>query len=286
MKIWNNLVLDWNHPSKAYPRGGFTLLETLVVIALIFILIGVLVVSGRAVFNYQRRATAQQHLAMVSRAIDQYAAFWPRWRAGATEVAEQGWPDFIPGRLFETNVFNTVPGFNDNLQFNINDLDRPITDLRGNGDALDANICLTYALTASAGSGPYIKQDDASILKDLEDPDLLRDIQQYGSTVTNPMYPALQGTASARRAQVLVDPWGTPYRFFWAYAASGTPPGPEAPRGFLPVRTADGGDAAFRVAEGYVLESAGPNRKFGNLWKLNPSEADFREAEDNLDVVP
>jgi len=279
-------VPDRHHPSRTALRCGFTLLETLVALALIFILIGVLVVSGRAVLNSQRRATAQQHLAMISRAIDEYTAFWPRWQAGPTVVAEQGWPDFIPGRLFDPAAFNTVSGFNDTRLFNVDDLDRPITDLRGNGDALDANLCLAYALTAAVGKGPFIKPDDASVLKDLKDPALLQEIQQYGVTVTNPAYPALQGTSSARRAQVLVDPWGTPYRFFWVYSAPGIPPAAEAPRGFLPVRTADVGSPLFRTAEGYVLESAGPNRKFGNLWKLNPTEADFRDAEDNLDVMP
>lgn len=38
---------------------------------------------------------------------------------------------------------------------------------------------------------------------------------------------------------------------------------------------------ATQVAAGYVLESAGPDKRFGNVWKINPTTQEIADAEDN-----
>lgn len=149
--------------------------------------------------------------------------------------------------------------------------------------------------------------DDNALLKDVTNPVLLEGFHKTGDTgavLANPLLPGyVGGPSAARHAQVLVDPWGTPYRYFWVYRDAEPDPGARAYRGYLPVDYgafllgdgADGGvdNAAFyqpdgtrKTAVGYVLESAGPNKKFGNVWKIDPFAPEYRDAADNFTVTP
>jgi hypothetical protein len=157
-------------------------------------------------------------------------------------------------------------------------------DYVGSGDVLGGNVCLAYALTATAGHGPYLSPDDTTILKDVLDPGLMDAFNRTGDAAAirlNPLLPAwLNATSAARRAQVLVDPWGTTYRYFWIYRDA------SAYSGFLPVPTALLTSLALRPAEGFVLESAGPDKRFGNVWKPSPSAPEIADAADNLTIKP
>jgi prepilin-type N-terminal cleavage/methylation domain-containing protein len=268
-------------------RRGFTLLEALIAVTILLVLTGIVVVGGKAVRDARRRSTAEQQIAMIAQAIDQYAAFWPKWKVGGVVVAEKGWPDYIAGHLFETGTFEVITGFNDHLTFGMEGGILRVSeghDVVGLGDVLSANICLAYSLTAGSGKGPYVPADDNALLKDVTDPVLLegfRKTDDAGAVLANPLLPGyVGGPSAARHAQVLVDPWGSPYRYFWVYRGS------SAYRGYLPVETADVADADFRTAVGFVLESAGPNRKFGNVWKIDPLTPEYRDAADNFTVTP
>ncbi len=243
-------------------RRGLTLAELLISLAILGTLSVLVIIGTKALLRSQARSVANQQMTMIAGAIDRYASFWPKWKIGDVTIADQGWPDYIPGRLFDQAIFDTITPFNDDLQF----------DIFLPEDSLSANVCLAYSLTETSGGGPYLDLDD--------DGALFKDIGQVAPTV-NPLLPAVTGQGRARRARVLVDPWGTPYRYFWAYRESD----PAAPKGFLPVFTADIANASFRKADRFVVESAGPDRKFGNVWRLNPSQQEINEAFDNL-VVP
>lgn len=279
-----------NEFEKTDERRGFTLTEVLVAVALVFALSGIVLVSSRAVRNSRRITAVEQELALIAQAIDQYASFWPKWKVGGVVVADKGWPDFIPGRLFDTNFFEeqSAHHFNDDLAFNPIHLDKDvkeaITDLRGDGnDPFNANLCLAYCLTEHSGKGPYIMPDDNLLLRDIDDDELVRQFRSFGITVTDPLYPASLSTGSARRGQVLVDPWGTPYRYFWVYRDS------SAYNGYLPVETADIYDANFHTAVSFVVESAGPDKKFGNVWQLDSYVDEVwetEEASDNYTLKP
>ncbi|MFQ5429031.1 MAG: type II secretion system protein [Phycisphaerae bacterium] len=263
---------------RSTPRGGFTLAEMLVSIGILALLVGILIVGAKAIFASQARSSARQQMVLIASAIDRYATFWPKWEAGGVAVSRRGWPDHIAGRLFDATRFSTIPQFNDDVSFD------PATD------AFNANMCLTYALTASAGQGPYLTLDD--------DRALIKDVREVFPSITNPLLPAKLGQTAARRAYALVDPWGTPYRYFWIYRDSETNAGQRAFRGVLPVDygafqsgTGPGGvgapemrqpDGSLKLAVGFVLESAGPDRQFGNVWKVSPSTAEIDAAEDNL----
>jgi len=244
-------------------RRGLTLAELLISLAIAATLAVLVIVGTKALMGSQSRSVANQQMTMIAEAIDRYANFWPKWKTAGVTVADKGWPDFIPGRLFDTAVYDTVAPFNDDLQFDIY-----LTE-----DALSANVCLAYALTEASGGGPYLDLDD--------DGALFKDIGQIAPAV-HPLLPSISFQFRARRARVLVDPWGTPYRYFWAYRFRNPATRKSV---FLPVLTADVASSDFYKADRFVLESAGPDRKFGNIWKEAPTTQEQNEAFDNL-VVP
>ena len=283
-----------------------TLVEVLVVLAIIIVLTGITLVSTKLISNSRKEAAAKQQLSMLATAINHYAEFWPPWKVvqGTTDfkIAEKGWPDFIAGRLFPTTVpggaiaFSSVTDFNDNgvvfpLPFQEWNPNAPI-----DWDLLAANACLAYSLTVKAGKGPYLKLDDPNLL----------DLRTYrgGVNVANPMYPNLGGGVAESR-KIIMDPWGVPIRYFWVYRDVQPTAATRAYTGYLPVdygafhavggTAGEIGDPAFhqsdanstpKVAVGYVLESAGPNQKFGNIWRVNPSQAEIDDASDNILIKP
>jgi len=252
------------------------MLELLVAVGIMAILASLVLLSSRVIFGSQARSTAKRQIALIAAAIDGYAGFWPRWQIQPTGglptvIADRGWPDYIPGRLFAPPFFSVIPAFNDDVLFDVTGGIVRTTDGEDRvraGDVLAANATLVYSLTAPVGKGPFLKLDDDSAL--------LRDVGQVDETITNPLLPEPIG----RRLQILVDPWNTPYRYFWVYRDA------NAYKGYLPVTTGDPSDSAFRTADGYILESAGPDQRFGNVWKVGPSQQEILEAEDNLRIMP
>ena len=276
-------------------------MEVLTVLTILLVLLSIVVLGAKAVRESGRRSAAQEQLALIGHAIDEYASYWPKWKTAGVVVADRGWPDFTGGRLFDPAVFVTIDPFNNHLTFKgyystpgVKDASgvlRPLPsenhcDYVGIGDVLSGNICLAYSLTAASGKGPYLADNDQAVLKDVTDPVLLETFSMTGDVQKVKDKPLLPGYKSApelgaKHAQVLVDPWGTPYRYFWAYRDA------TAYTGWRPVKTADSADPAFRVAEGFVLESAGPNKRFGNLWEqTTPTQREYEEAADNLTLRP
>lgn len=252
------------------------MIELLVAVGIMAVLGGLVLVTSRMISASQARSTARQQIALIAAAIDGYAGFWPKWQqkdntGRSFAIADRGWPDCIPGRLFAAGFFTVIPGFNDDLLFDITDGITRTTigeDRVRGGDVLAANASLAYSLTAAVGDGPFLEIDDKSAL--------LRDVGQVDETITNPLLPAPIG----RRLQILVDPWKTPYRYFWVHRE------PTAHKGYLPITTADAFDVNFRPAAGYVLESAGPDQRFGNVWQMSPTQQEVNDADDNLTIMP
>jgi len=283
-------------------RYGLTLVEMLVVIGIVGILIALVSFGAGAVQRSQDRIVAEQQIALIANAIEKYADFWPAWEvtgANGTRIklADRAWPDYLPARLFNplSGDYQQQPQFNmaSDLQFFAGVLNGPVGNLSGIveqpgladdvqlGDVLNANICLTYALTAEVGEGPYLDVDDqgaliksASEVADLNGFDALP--QRLGANVI-----FHNNELGSKRKLVLVDPWGTPYRYFWVARDLNNY------SGYSAVRNGNPGNSNFRRAVGFVLESAGPDRRFGNVWEpvfLIETDPRVTEAADNITV--
>lgn len=289
-------------------RGGFTMLELMVAIAIIVALVSLVVLGARAAHNYSRNSNAKQQIKLIANAIDAYASFWPRWTVGNVVVADKGWPDFCPGRLFASTAnggpFPPDPGgFNVSVTYD-NDGGNSGISYNASGDMVlvEGDVeysaeCLVYALSSSSGKGPYIKDEMKGELQ---------------TTHETELYPTMSGTDNRPRGEY-VDPWGTPYRYFWVYRDPNGPQG--GGKGLLPVNyaafrpgalpggvntsgvtgfyfTSPTGQVLPKTAIGYVLESAGPDKRFGNVWKAHPnpmdpvSKKEIEDAADNLMITP
>lgn len=293
-------------------RRGLTLVEILVAMAIIAILLSVLVVSSKAVLRSQSRNDAQQEIMMIAAAIDKYATFWPAWEIAdnngrLVKVADRGWPDYLPARLFDTvssqpayvidamDNFN-VPGFGERYALDVQaqgtiNANSGLIESNGQADmltfgsVLNGNICLAYGLTTKTGKGPYlVLDDDNAMLRDV-----VSNVPAYASSALPQPITGIANNLHANSAPgrklMLVDAWGTPYRYFWVCRNMNTP------SGFAPVGDGDVNNpgipnslTGFHRAVGYVLESAGPDRKFGNRWWPNPTPEDRNEADDNIIV--
>ena len=291
-------------------RRGLTLVEMLVSIVILAVVAGLVLVGINALRASQARSITRQQIAAIASAIDRYADFWPQWKVVDTSsvipvavtLSDRGWPDHIAGRLFDDNAYQSIATFNDDFLFFANNgiftMQNGEDEIRV-GDVLSANICLAYALTSSSGKGPFITIDDDSLY--------LKEITEVTS-VADPLLPAPLGGLSANRAQralVLVDAWGTPYRYFWVFRDAETNLSQRAYKGYLPVDYGaflpgsgaggvqnsamfqdDADPDTFKKAVGYVLESAGPDKRFGNVWRVNPSAQEIEAAADNIIRLP
>lgn len=281
---------------------GFTLVELLVVIAILAALISIAAFGATAAYKHMKKNTARQQLTLIANAIEKYTTFWPRWEVGGVVVAEKGFPDFIPGRLFATGgvvgfpagVFGSVAGFNNaatNLEFPLQYLDEENDQQELDEYVEHAGECLLYAMTSTSGKGPYITDEMQGNLQ---------------SSHAAQFYPTLGGGSTGGKRGEFIDPWGKPYRYFWVYRdVFGGDPNDlsNSYNGFLAVdygaflRSVNDGGAgrvdnpAFlqndpartpKTAVNFVVESAGPDGFFGNIWKVDPTDNEITRAEDNV----
>jgi len=253
------------------------LVEILIVISILLVLFSVVVVTGKMTRDSTKRSTAQRQLAQVAAAINQFASFWPGWRwgnvIGGVLTADKGWPQFIPSQIFGAG-YTVQTGFND-----YTDLTTPPATWLSPGNTLsqkelNSNECLVYALTSPTGSGPFFRPD----AQDGMQPALAAN----GSALFYPTFALVSPAPGASVRQRFVDPWGHPLRYFWVYRDAG------AYRGYLPVPKSPTTlpDSDFHVANGFVVESAGPDGKYGNVWQVTPTPSDIADAEDNLVISP
>lgn len=283
---------------------GLTLAELLLAVAIIVVLFSLLVVSARAVRNASRKAEARAQLAILATAVEHYARDWPRWEIGGTLLADRGWPHWSPWAAFPINAtafppvyFETIAGFNDDASRRIDPSDDDTTNasgaFTGRSDVIRGNECLIAGLTSKTGESAYLPE---SVLGHIEVPD------------SAARYPRIAGGNQAQRPRRrMLDPWGNPYRYLWlirdpnpgtsanGLQASGwraiTSSDPADPTNyasdpfFNPPPTANPGGPPIPTAA-FVIESAGPDGFFGNVWKRDPTAAEVQRASDNVTIRP
>ena len=101
------------------------MIELLVVIGIMVVMGGLVLLTSRIISASQARSTARQQIALIAAAIDGSAGFWPKWQqkdntGRSFTIADRGWPDYVPGRLFAAppfGPFTAITGFNNDLMF-------------------------------------------------------------------------------------------------------------------------------------------------------------------------
>ncbi|MFO0972121.1 MAG: hypothetical protein U1A27_01605 [Phycisphaerae bacterium] len=274
-------------------RRGVTMVEVLTAVGLVVVLMTLLVISARAVRASSRKSQAEAQLHLIASAIERYAAAWPKWIEVGTTMSGpatvRGLPHWSGRWVFDSTTllpnnrpFLAIPGFNDMAARRRDLSDDDAVDaagrFTGRDDVQMSSDVLAYQLTATAMGGPFLVDKQG-----LFSPD-----------ISGQMYPTHAAAEPSRPRLHLVDPWGHPYRYLWVTRDAASQAGWRAVTSADPD---DGGDPAsdpFTVvnhpycqpADGFVIESAGPDGRFGNLWIRNPSAQQIEDARDNLSVRP
>ena len=94
------------HGSRVTPRSAFTLVEMLVVIAVILILASLLMPTIDGAMRSARRATCRNHLAQLTRAMNNYALSFTQFLPTQDDDAEGG-----VGTGFAFDAWNVKPGY-------------------------------------------------------------------------------------------------------------------------------------------------------------------------------
>jgi len=285
-----------------FTRRSLTLVELLVSVTILVLLAGALLTAGRAVQNSLRRGGAEARLKVLAEAMECYVRAWPPWLAPDGSVAaDRAWPNWSAWRVFDTTAgFATVGGYNDaaTRTRDPSDDDAPFDgDDRDPAspryDVVVAGETLLYALMASSLGRTCF---DAETHRDL-----LR-VREAASVLPAAVsYPLPTGVTDRYRfRRMLVDPWGRPYRFLWVVRDV------RSYSGWRAITSADSADGAtpanvppdpaavfFSRAEGFVLESAGLDGRYGNVWRPIPgtpaqqdSHRDVLNAQDNILIRP
>lgn len=104
-------------------RAGFTLVELLVVLAIIGILIGLLLPAVQSVREASRRMQCQNNLRQIGLALHNYHAAFRKFPPGGIEVR----PEFADGKQFAWSAF-LLPFLEQSAVYVLIDFDRPFDD--------------------------------------------------------------------------------------------------------------------------------------------------------------
>lgn len=206
-------------------RRAFTLIEVLVALVILVVLVSIIAVAGTSIMRSQRINLTDTMMNAVNNAVADYARFWP-----AGPHATKGWPEWDVHYLWSPA---------DPLAYNV----QQDPDRRGERDTNEPNECLTYALTAEVGTGPFLKKLPSKFLA----------IPQGGDDFNNryslPNHP-VTGKPIGKGAPVmrLVDAWGTPLAYQWLNKDN------------LPII-----ETSTSMADHVRIFSAGPDRQFGSV---------------------
>ena len=272
-------------------RRGMTLVEVLVAVGLVVVIFTLVTMTTKRVSATARRTRAAAQVQTLAAAIEAYSQAWPMWRdCGNSPTADRGWPHWSPYTLFPLQNCAAVPqytyvaptaqiqcGLTSVNQRDMADDDSidPVGQPTGRDDVGQSVACLAYSLSVPAAGKKLLDSPDTMF-----------------KPINDRAYPRIGPAAPFEVIRLPLDPWGNPLRYLWVVRD----PDPTNPSGWRAITFADANDPArptnpnndpfYATAQGFVLESAGEDGRFGNIWKRNPTAQEMTDAEDNPRVRP
>ncbi len=204
-------------------RSAFTLIELMIVVAIIVLLLALLLPAVSAVRDNAKVNTARTQMQMIAMAIDEYAQFWPKFEG----LTSRGLPPWRFYELWQEHV----------------DWDY-VMHLADPDEIRMGNECLAWCLTAEVGKGPCLKKAPSGLVEYATD--------DAGAPLLYPAPPI----GDAAQVVRLLDPWGTPYLYCWV-----TSKGYWLVDWNLSVTETALGDEANIATRSFIL-SAGPDQRF------------------------
>src|SRR5213075_2207788 len=93
-------------PQKMTKRRAFTLVELMVVIAIIAALATLILYAGSKIIAGNKPTQCKSQLKLLSDAIKRYSDAWPAWKIGGVQIADKGYPDWCGARLFASPTYS------------------------------------------------------------------------------------------------------------------------------------------------------------------------------------
>lgn len=269
-------------------RGGFTMIELLVVILIIAVLVGLLVPAIGVVRGQVKKTEAANEIAQLVTGHQQFVAKFsvkhiPSSGSSATgkfQLRGKYYDAPTTGQVGKTSVEGVYlkqvfP------QLNLDNTQLPDQDL-------DGNQCLVFFLSGGSVTGYQ------GFSANKQQPFLAP--QQQGEERIGPFFDFKPAKLNAQ-GQYL-DPWGTPYAYFSAtqrgndypdsvvFTVTNTAEDPPVQSNTYPLYTGGGaGVKKFQQPKGFQIVSAGPNRQFGGGGAWNPGSGDYiREGKGGDDL--
>lgn len=232
------------------PRRAFTLVELLVVMAIIAILVGIIV---PAVQKVRDSGTRTQAVAEINQLALATAAFKNEF-------------GFVPPDSFTIPANSTDAGMSTLRRMFPRWNPSGATGLPNGGSGLNGNQCLVFFLGGPGGQG-WDGTNPANATP--------------GSNKKGPYYDFPVKRLSGSPAQYL-DPWGTPYAYFAPTAATGTYGAGQtySPGGAISPFSS-GGRAVNQT--GVQIISAGKNQAFGPGGAWTPGTGSYTQASNGGD---
>jgi len=288
---WHRGIRARSCGDAAGARRGLTLVEILVAVGLVLLIFALVALTTKRVQATARRTRAAAQVQTLAAAIEAYSQAWPMWRdCSNTPMADRAWPHWSPYMLFPLQDCGANPqytyaapsgqvlcGLTSVNQRDMTDEDNidPVGQPTGRDDVGQSSACLAYSLSVPAVGK-----------KLLDNPDMLFKV------VNDRAYPRIAVAAPFEVIRLPLDPWGVPLRYLWVVRD----PDPTNTSGWRAITFADANDPArptdpnadpfYSAAQGFVLESAGEDGRFGNIWKRNATAQEITDAQDNQTVRP
>jgi prepilin-type N-terminal cleavage/methylation domain-containing protein len=223
--------------TRAY-KTGFTLIEMIVVIAIIAILISMVVTIAKRIGDQSKERLMRGTIVLISSALEQFRDFGYEYKSAA--YAGFTFPIDCNGfNLTSTSPYPNLPGTLHDALYAANPSAPPTVTISISGGTYDPNFSGSEALYFILRQVP-----DCRATLDKIDKSLLTNKDPYGNSITITI-----GASPVLPFTRIIDPWGTTLRYdYYQKDISSGLPVPNTNKTF-PVITSAGPDKLFDTAD-------------------------------------